>query len=79
MVRQSAMGNLARFAPDLAVDHIVDFLINNPELSLKSMLGSSIDDDERSRLAAMFVRRLNQSDRKAQWGIILTALSDCYA
>lgn len=78
MVRQAAMRHLADVAPDLAVERIVDFLIENPEQSLAKLLGQNAGQKTREQLASVMTSHLNTTEQKAKWGILLTALADCF-
>ncbi len=84
LVRQATMRLLAQKAPNLAIDHIVDFLLGNPEQTLNSLLGEEVmtkhlSQQERQRLASSFARKLTNDKAKAEWTIILPAMTQLYA
>jgi HEAT repeat protein len=84
LVRQATMRLLAQKAPNLAIDHIVDFLLGNPEQTLNSLLGEEmmtkhLSQQERQRLASSFARKLTNDKAKAEWTIILPAMTQLYA
>jgi hypothetical protein len=84
LVRQATMRLLAQKAPNLAIDHIVDFLLTNPEQTLKSLLGDDVmkkhlNPQERERLASSLAGKLTNDKAKAEWTIILPAMTELYA
>lgn len=84
LVRQATIRLLAQKAPNLAIDHIVDFLLNNPEQTLKSLLSPEVmakhlDPQQREKLAASFAQKLTNEKAKAEWTIVLPAMAELYA
>lgn len=76
MVRQRAMRLLSRKDAALASEHVLDFIMENPEQSITAYLVR--DEKMQAKAGACLADKLQDEEARAAWPIILPALASLY-
>ncbi|WP_310621409.1 HEAT repeat domain-containing protein [Flexibacterium corallicola] len=77
LVRQHSMRMLCKTQPELAAQHLCDFISQNPEQSLATYLGE--EEAINQRIGLSLAERLKDESYKRNWPVLVPALAQIYS